>query len=67
MDSHKVILVGEQYVGKTAIFVRLQKNLFNELESQATVQASFATKVVPLYEGSDEYIKLQLWDTAGAE
>lgn len=65
MDSFKVIILGQVSVGKTAIFTRNQKGIYDEERLQATLSASFATKRVTLDSG--EECKLQLWDTSSAE
>ena len=46
MDSYKVIILGQVDVGKTAIFTRQQKGIYDEYGLQATVSATFATKRV---------------------
>lgn len=65
MDSFKCIILGQVSVGKTAIFVRSQKGIYDEHSLQATVSASFATMRIKL--NNDLEVKLQLWDTSSAE
>ncbi len=43
MESYKVIILGEQSVGKTALFIRQQKDEFDQYGSKPTVSATFAT------------------------
>ncbi|OLP90126.1 Ras-related protein Rab-6 [Symbiodinium microadriaticum] len=64
LPKYKVVLVGDQSVGKTAVVVRYLKNTFEE-KAEATIGMDFQTKTVQLLSGSQ--IRLQLWDTAGQE
>ena len=61
--SLKLILVGDQSVGKTALVTRFLKHQFSE-QYRATIGVDFfqATTVV-----NDETFAVQIWDTAGQE
>ena len=61
----KVILVGEQGVGKTSIIKRFLKDDFNEEES-STVGANFASKELTFNE-YNKSLQYDIWDTAGQE
>ncbi|CAJ1329294.1 unnamed protein product [Effrenium voratum] len=64
VPKFKVVLVGDQSVGKTALVVRYLKNTFDE-KVETTIGMDFQTKTMQLLNGSQ--IRLQLWDTAGQE
>eukprot|EP00300_Choanocystis_sp_HF-7_P027498 c32625_g1_i1.p2 GENE.c32625_g1_i1~~c32625_g1_i1.p2 ORF type:complete len:226 (-),score=48.69 c32625_g1_i1:164-841(-) len=59
----KVILVGEEGTGKTAIINRYVRDQFKDL--RATIGVDFALKVLKLDENT--VVRLQLWDIAGQE
>ena len=61
--KHKIVLLGDSSVGKTAITNRFIYNSFNENESP-TVGAGFLSKTIQ-FDGIDH--EIQLWDTAGEE
>ena len=66
-DDSKVILIGEQTVGKTTISNQLSNQLTNQGPSSnynATVGASFISKDMETKCGN---ITLHIWDTAGQE
>ena len=67
MSEHtfKVVLIGGASVGKSAIFRRYMEGGF-EKNSSATITASYLEKKVEI-PGSSNYLKIQLWDTAGSE
>ena len=65
MESYKVIILGEQSVGKTALFIRQQKDEFDQYGSKPTVSATFATTQVKV--ADSKTVKLQLWDTCSQE
>ena len=60
----KVVLLGEQGVGKTSIITRYISNKFSEFILN-TSTASYATKKLEL--DKNQKIKFQIWDTAGQE
>ena len=74
VQSLKVLIVGETYVGKTAIFNRIQQGEFYE-EGTATLAATFAMARVEIPESESfalegkaintSQCKVQLWDTPG--
>ena len=59
----KVVLVGDQFVGKTNIMSKYLKNEFHE-DSKATVGVEFGSKQFNI---DGHNIKAQIWDTAGQE
>ena len=61
--SHKVVLVGDVAVGKTAISIRYQSGNFSA-EHDATIGGCFLTKDVELESHTCKY---EIWDTAGQE
>ncbi len=60
--ARKVVIVGDQGVGKTSLLLRYTKNTFQE-SYYATVGADFAMKEEKLDNG--RRIQLYLWDLAG--
>ncbi|CAD8178524.1 unnamed protein product [Paramecium pentaurelia] len=62
-EVYKIILVGNQGVGKSSILLRYTKDLFNR-EYNVTVGLEFASKKVTIH---DNALTLQIWDTAGQE
>ncbi|KAJ5163868.1 uncharacterized protein N7500_005698 [Penicillium coprophilum] len=61
----KIVVLGAQGVGKTALVERYCTNTFNPAAA-STIGASFVTKRV-LDSTSDTIVRLQIWDTAGQE
>ena len=61
--SFKIIIIGDQNVGKSSITIRGAKNLFNEVYTP-TVGFEFITFNVRI---NDQIVKLQIWDTCGQE
>ena len=59
----KVVIVGDQFVGKTNIMSKYLKNEFHE-DSKATVGVEFGSKQ---FNVEGHAIKAQIWDTAGQE
>jgi Ras-related protein Rab-2A len=59
----KVILIGDQAVGKSSILSRVTGNEFRDCYD-ATVGVEFGNFIVN-YDG--KIIKMQIWDTAGME
>lgn len=57
--SFKVIVIGEQGVGKTSLIVRYIKDIFSK-DYKVTVGFEFYSKVVKC---QDEDINVQIWDT----
>eukprot|EP00211_Chloroparvula_japonica_P015686 CAMPEP_0119137560 /NCGR_PEP_ID=MMETSP1310-20130426/23868_1 /TAXON_ID=464262 /ORGANISM="Genus nov. species nov., Strain RCC2339" /LENGTH=196 /DNA_ID=CAMNT_0007128663 /DNA_START=84 /DNA_END=671 /DNA_ORIENTATION=+ len=63
MLKYKIVMLGDQSVGKTSILTSfLYDNFFTSY--QATIGIDFLSKVMYL---DDRTIRLQLWDTAGQE
>ena len=60
-ELFKIILIGNQNVGKTCLMQRFTKNATTD-NSIPTVGVEFATKTIHL-DNTD--IKCQIWDTAG--
>jgi GTPase SAR1 family protein len=46
--NYKVVIVGEQFVGKSSIFLRQQKGLFEPDKATASMGAHFAQKIVEI-------------------
>ena len=69
--KNKIVLLGNQSVGKTSILQYFLNGIFNEeyvvslfVYNQPTIGLDYSTKIV---EESGVHVKLQLWDTAGQE
>lgn len=68
--KYKIVLLGNQKVGKTSIIFRLNRDTFNDdynvrtLLIQATAGLDFVTTIVKV---DKENMQLQIWDTAGQE
>ena len=60
----KIILIGDQGVGKTSIMSKFITNEFKN-SYQSTLGVEFKTK--ELYIDNTTYAKLKIWDTCGAE
>ena len=58
---HKIIFIGDNFVGKTAIICNIMSTPYN---NEPTIGIDFMTKVIK-YRGQN--IRLQLWDTTGQE
>ena len=63
IESYKIVIIGDQFVGKTSILSRYKYEVF-ENEYSPTVGIDFLTKNVFL---EDKTIRLIMWDTAGQE
>ena len=63
MNTYKVILLGQCYVGKSSIINRYIYNTFHT-NIQATIGASYYTKMA---EKDGKVIKLNIWDCCGNE
>ena len=61
----QVVLIGEGGVGKTSIISRYTSNTFASV-LLPTPGAGFTTKIIFLQD-ENQYIKFQIWDTAGQE
>ena len=48
--NYKIVIVGEQYVGKSAIFLRQQRGVFEPEAAVASMGAHFAQKAVEIDE-----------------
>ncbi len=62
--SCKIVLVGECFVGKTALTQRLIYDMYNE-KSNPTIGVDYSTKIFKM--NDSRLVKLQMWDTAGQE
>ncbi|GME80598.1 hypothetical protein B5S31_g5610 [[Candida] boidinii] len=60
----KVVLIGDQAVGKTSLRSQFVHHIFSN-SYRATIGCDFLTSSVLTKDG--EYVNLQLWDTAGQE
>ena len=61
----KLVLVGDQAVGKSNLLLRFTKNEYKE-DTKVTMGIEFATKFLKI-ESDQQYVKAQIWDTAGQE
>lgn len=61
--KHKLVFLGDIYVGKTSIINRFMYESF-DTNYQATIGIDFLSKTLYL---DDRTVRLQLWDTAGQE
>lgn len=61
--KHKLVFLGDIYVGKTSIINRFMYDSF-DTNYQATIGIDFLSKTLYL---DDRTVRLQLWDTAGQE
>jgi len=59
----KIVLLGDQSVGKTSLITRFMYDNFDN-NYQATIGIDFLSKTMYL---EDRTVRLQLWDTAGQE
>jgi len=57
----KVLLAGDEGVGKSNLLSRFARNEFNT-DSRSTIGVEFATRIVMV---EDKRVKAQVWDTAG--
>ncbi len=53
MQSHKVVLCGDVFVGKSAIFMQAQHGEYREHELQSTISATFAQVRVTVPDSGD--------------
>jgi Ras-related protein Rab-5C len=58
----KVVLLGQQDVGKTCLGVRFVEGRYQKFDN--TVGAAFLMKTLEM---KDDHIKFEIWDTAGQE
>lgn len=63
MHKYKLVMLGEQSVGKTSIITRFMYDTF-DYNYQPTIAVDFLSKTVYL---EDRTVRFQLWDTAGQE
>jgi small GTP-binding protein len=61
----KIVMVGDQAVGKSNLLLRYTKGEFDEF-SKVTLGVEFASKFLKI-ESDQQYVKAQIWDTAGQE
>lgn len=59
----KLMMIGDQNVGKTALLMRYAENEFND-SLLPTIGIDFKIRTIEL---SGKLVKLQIWDTAGQE
>ncbi|CAJ1015662.1 ADP-ribosylation factor family/Ras of Complex, Roc, domain of DAPkinase/Gtr1/RagA G protein conserved region/Ras family, putative [Leishmania lindenbergi] len=62
--KHKLVLLGDQSVGKTSILTRFMYDTFDQ-QYQPTIGIDFFSKTIHLEDDRD--VRLHLWDTAGQE
>jgi len=63
LKRSKIVLLGDQSVGKTSLITRFMYDTFDNTY-QATIGIDFLSKAMYL---EDRTVRLQLWDTAGQE
>lgn len=63
VQNVKLVLLGDQGVGKSSIALRYVRGEFTE-NSEATIGAAFLTQTTSV---SNQSIKFDIWDTAGQE
>lgn len=63
VQNVKLVLLGDQGIGKSSIALRYVRGEFTE-NSEATIGAAFLTQTTSL---SSQAIKFDIWDTAGQE
>ena len=63
LTRQKIIFVGDSGVGKTSIITRINENTFEDLK-KSSIGIDYYSKKIKYKE---DYIKLQIWDTAGQE
>jgi GTPase SAR1 family protein len=61
---YKIIVIGDEYVGKTNFLLRVSKNYYDP-EPKTTYGVEFEFKTVPLPD-SNQKVRAQIWDTSGA-
>ena len=62
--ARKVVLLGEQNVGKTCIVLRYVEGTYSGKDVTSTIGAFFLSKKLTV---NKKNVKLQIWDTAGQE
>mgnify|MGYP001184049898 CR=1 FL=1 len=60
--ARKVVLLGEQNVGKTCIVLRYVEGTYSGKDVTSTIGAFFLSKKLTV---NKKNVKLQIWDTAG--
>ena len=64
MESYKIILIGDSFVGKTNFLTQYVNGKFTE-EYNSTVGIEFKDKII--YINNKRKIRLQIWDSSGQE
>jgi Ras-related protein Rab-5C len=62
----KLVLLGEQSVGKSSLVLRFVKQEFREFQ-ETTIGAAYTAFTTQKVEFDDTTIKFEIWDTAGQE
>jgi len=62
----KILLLGDTSVGKTSFLIRYVEDIYSE-NHLSTVGIDLKTKLISFPEFPGEFIKLQIWDTAGQD
>ncbi|KAL3853915.1 hypothetical protein ACJMK2_013229 [Sinanodonta woodiana] len=65
LQTVKLVLLGDQGVGKSSIALRFVRGEFNE-HGEATIGAAFLTQTINV-SGPGQSVKFDIWDTAGQE
>lgn len=63
--AFKIVVVGDQGVGKTALLDRIVHDKYDRKQQMPTIGVEFQAKMIELEDG--KIVKCQLWDTAGQE
>ncbi len=63
MKRIKILVLGDSGVGKSSLILRWTSDAFNP-SLVSTVGVTFKTRKVPVY---NEFVQVQVWDTAGQE
>ena len=64
-NINKVVLIGDSGAGKSSVALRCMRNEFNP-RGESTIGAAFFSKNISV-PGSNETVKLNIWDCAGQE
>ena len=63
-EYYKIILIGENNVGKTSIITQFIKDEFDTIDSSSS-NSQFVLKNLEIVKG--KYINFEIWDTIGKE
>jgi len=66
IKNHKIVLLGDSFVGKTSFAQRIKENIFID-KQDSTIGCEFFTCIFDIPGKKDKKIKLLIWDTSGQE